>query len=71
MFLQCFVSASVDFDKYSNIVSLLFTCYCCQDCAAYAMQPLHAVGLLEAAHQYSLRDVHSHSGICLTEASQP
>ena len=29
-----------------------------QDCTAYAMQPLHTVGLLEAAHQYSLQDGH-------------
>ena len=29
-----------------------------QDCTAYAVEPLHTVGLLEAAHQYSLQDVH-------------
>ena len=29
-----------------------------QDCTAYALEPLHTVGLLEAAHQYSLQDVH-------------
>ena len=29
-----------------------------QDCTAYAVEPLHTVGLLEATHQYSLRDVH-------------
>ena len=29
-----------------------------QDCTAYAGEPLHTVGLLEAAHQYSLQDVH-------------
>ena len=28
-----------------------------QDCTAYAVEPLHTVGLLEAAHQYSLQDV--------------
>ena len=29
-----------------------------QDCSAYAEEPLRTVGLLEAAHQYSLQDVH-------------
>ena len=29
-----------------------------QDCTAYAVEPLHTVGLLEAAHQYSLQDMH-------------
>ena len=29
----------------------------CQDCSAYAEEPLHTVGLLEAAHQYSLQDM--------------
>ena len=28
-----------------------------QDCPAYAGEPLHTVGLLEAAHQYSLQDM--------------
>ena len=28
-----------------------------QDCSAYAEEPLRTVGLLEAAHQYSLQDV--------------
>ena len=28
-----------------------------QDCSAYAKEPLRTVGLLEAAHQYSLQDV--------------
>ena len=28
-----------------------------QDCSAYAEGPLRTVGLLEAAHQYSLQDV--------------
>ena len=28
-----------------------------QDCPAYARGPLHTVGLLEAAHQYSLQDM--------------
>lgn len=28
-----------------------------QDCSAYAEEPLHTVGLLEAAHQYSLQDL--------------
>ena len=28
-----------------------------QDCAAHAVEPLHTVGLLEAAHQYSLQDL--------------
>ena len=28
-----------------------------QDCPAYAREPLHTVGLLEAAHQYSLQDM--------------
>ena len=29
-----------------------------QDCSAYAEEPLHTVGLLEAAHQYGLQGVH-------------
>ena len=28
-----------------------------QDCSAYAEEPLRTVGLLEAAHQYSLQDL--------------
>jgi len=28
-----------------------------QDCTAHAMEPSHTVGLLEAAHQYSLQDL--------------
>ena len=28
-----------------------------QDCSAYAEEPLRTVGLLEAAHQYSLQDM--------------
>ena len=28
-----------------------------QDCSAYAKEPLRTVGLLEAAHQYSLQDM--------------
>ena len=28
-----------------------------QDCTAHAVEPLHTVGLLEAAHQYSLQDL--------------
>ena len=28
-----------------------------QDCSAYAAEPLHTAGLLEAAHQYSLQDM--------------
>ena len=28
-----------------------------QDCSAYAEEPLRTVGLLEAAHQYSLQDI--------------
>ena len=28
-----------------------------QDCPAYAKEPLRTVGLLEAAHQYSLQDI--------------
>ena len=28
-----------------------------QDCSAYAEEPLHTAGLLEAAHQYSLQDM--------------
>ena len=28
-----------------------------QDCSAFAEGPLHTVGLLEAAHQYSLQDM--------------
>ena len=28
-----------------------------QDCSAYAEEPLHTEGLLEAAHQYSLQDM--------------
>ena len=28
-----------------------------QDCSAYAEEPLRTVGLLEAAHQYSVQDV--------------
>ena len=28
-----------------------------QDCSAYAEEPLHTVGLLEVAHQYSLQDM--------------
>ena len=28
-----------------------------QDCSTYAEEPLHTVGLLEAAHQYSLQDM--------------
>ena len=29
-----------------------------QDCSAYAEEPLRTVGLLEAAHQYSVQDMH-------------
>ena len=29
-----------------------------QDCSAYAAEPLRTAGLLEAAHQYSLQDMH-------------
>ena len=29
-----------------------------QDCSAYAEEPLRTVGLLEAAHQYSLRGIY-------------
>ena len=29
-----------------------------QDCSAYAEEPLRTAGLLEAAHQYSLQDMH-------------
>ena len=29
-----------------------------QDCSAYAEEPLHTAGLLEAAHQYGLQDIH-------------
>ncbi len=29
-----------------------------QDFSAYAVEPLRTVGLLEAAHQYSLQDMH-------------
>ena len=29
----------------------------CQDCSAYAEEPLHTMGLLEVAHQYSLQDM--------------
>ena len=29
-----------------------------QDCSAYAKEPLRTVGLREAAHQYSVQDVH-------------
>ena len=33
-----------------------------QDCSAYAEEPLRTVGLLEAAHQYSLHDVRGSAG---------
>ena len=33
-----------------------------QDCSAYAEEPLRTVGLLEAAHQYSLQDVYPSTG---------
>ena len=29
-----------------------------QDCSAYAKEPVRTVGLREAAHQYSVQDVH-------------
>ena len=29
-----------------------------QDCSAYAEEPLRTVGLLEAAHQYRVQDIH-------------
>ena len=29
-----------------------------QDCSTYAKEPLRTVGLLEAAHQYSVQDIH-------------
>ena len=29
-----------------------------QDCSAYAEEPVRTVGLLEAAHQYSVQDMH-------------
>ena len=34
-----------------------------QDCSAYAEEPLRTVGLLEAAHQYSLQDVYGSASI--------
>ena len=33
-----------------------------QDCSAYAEEPLRTVGLLEAAHQYSVQDMHGSAG---------
>ena len=33
-----------------------------QDCSAYAEEPLRTVGLLEAAHQYSLQDICGSTG---------
>ena len=39
-----------------------------QDCSAYAEEPLRTVGLLEAAHQYSVQDMH---GSARTPAPAP
>ena len=39
-----------------------------QDCSAYAKEPLRTVGLLEAAHQYSVQDMH---GSARTPAPAP
>ena len=42
--------------------------FACQDCSAYANEPLRTVGLLEAAHQYSVQDMH---GSARTPAPAP
>ena len=40
-----------------------------QDCSAYAKEPLRTVGLLEAAHQYRVQDIHG--SVSATTHTQP
>ena len=40
-----------------------------QDCSAYAEEPLRTVGLLEAAHQYRVQDIHG--SVSATTHTQP
>ena len=58
----CSKLLSLHCPRHSLLLALLPACagsqvIMRQDCSAYAAEPLHTAGLLEAAHQYSLQDM--------------
>ena len=59
---SCSELLSLHCPRHSLLLALLPACagsrvIMRQDCSAFAEGPLHTVGLLEAAHQYSLQDM--------------